>query len=360
MARRGGWRRLGRRRFRYVDSRGRPVQAEAQLERIRALAIPPAWQDVWISPNPSADLQATGVDSAGRRQYLYSERHEELRSREKFDRLLHFARGLPTLRARAESDLRRGPYEPEWACAIAIGVVNKAWFRVGTDRHARASRTYGVTTLRKRHVDVEGDEIRFVFRTKNRALVRRTLRSAPLARELAHLLALDGSRLFRFEREGELVNLTATVLNEYIAARLGNGFTAKDFRTWGGTELAAPELVHAEPARSQAEAKRSIARGIERVAAQLGNTTTVCKRYYVHTAVLEAYASGRLHAEGRGGGARRREARHSAEQLVMRLLASARDPRRSGRRVPLRLVARRLSISIKPRSRAARRATLAR
>ena len=138
MARRGGWRRLGRRRFRYVDSRGRPIADEERLERIRSLAIPPAWDDVWISPNPSADLQATGVDSAGRRQYIYSERRQASRRREKFDRLLDFARGLPTLRASAEHDLRRGPYEPEWACAIAIGVVNKAWFRVGSDRHTRS------------------------------------------------------------------------------------------------------------------------------------------------------------------------------------------------------------------------------
>jgi DNA topoisomerase I len=182
MARRGGLRRLGRQRFRYVDSRGRAVEDEERLERIRALAIPPAWQDVWISPNPSADLQATGVDAAGRRQYIYSERHQAARQREKFDRLLQFATRLPTLRARAESDLRRGPFDPEWACAIAIGVVNKAWFRVGTDRHARASRTYGVTTLRKRHVEIDGDEIRFVFRTKNRALVRRVARRVPPSR----------------------------------------------------------------------------------------------------------------------------------------------------------------------------------
>jgi DNA topoisomerase-1 len=327
MARRGGWRRLGKRRFRYVDSRDRPVRAEAQLERIRSLAIPPAWQDVWISPNPSADLQATGVDSAGRRQYLYSERHEALRRREKFDRLLHFARGLPTLRARAESDLRRGPYEPEWACAIAIGVVNKAWFRVGTDRHARASRTYGVTTLRKRHVDVEGDEIRFVFRTKNRALVRRTLRSAPLARELAHLVALDGSRLFRFEREGELVNLTAAMLNEYIADRLGNGFTAKDFRTWGGTLVAARALAQAEPAKDEREARRIVGGAMRAVASELGNTPAVARDAYVSPAVVHANLAGPTLEDCPA--ARRRPARLSEdERALLRLLrASARRPR---------------------------------
>ena len=271
MARRGGWRRLGRRRFRYVDSRGRAIGDEESLARIRSLAIPPAWENVWISPTAGADLQATGIDSAGRKQYLYSERRRAARQREKFDRLLHFARGLPTLRASAENDLRRGPYEPEWACAIAIGLVNKAWFRVGSDRHTRTSRTYGVTTLRKRHVEVDGDEIHFVFRTKNNALVRRTLRSVPLARELEHLVALDGSRLFRFERDGELVALTAHRLNDYIGERLGDEFTAKDFRTWGGTLVAASELARHGPRGERAGRKAGArARDAARSAASSG------------------------------------------------------------------------------------------
>ena len=327
MARRGGWRRLGRERFRYVDSRGRPVDDEAQLERIRALAIPPAWRDVWISPNPSADLQATGVDSAGRRQYRYSVRHEEKRRREKFDRLLRFASGLPTLRARAESDLGRGPYEFEWVCAIAIGVVNKAWFRVGSDRNARAFRTYGVTTLRQRHVDIEGDEIRFVFRTKNRALVRRTLRSTPLARELAHLVALDGSRLFRFEREGQLANLTASLLNEYIADRLGDGFTAKDFRTWGGTLVAARALTRAGPTDYEGEARRIVAKAMRAVARELGNTPAVARNAYVSPAVVDAYLAGRTLQDYRAG--RRRPARLSDDERALLRLLRASTRRRS-------------------------------
>jgi DNA topoisomerase-1 len=323
MARRGGWRRLGRRRFRYVDSRGRPIDDEEQLERVRLLVIPPAWTDVWISPSPSADLQATGVDAAGRRQYLYSERHQAARQREKFDRLLRFARGLPTLRARAESDLRRGPYEPDWACAIAIGVVNKAWFRVGTDRHARASRTYGVTTLRKRHVEVAGDEIRFVFRTKNHALVRRTLHSVPLARELHHLVELEGSRLFRYEREGELVPLTARFLNEYIVDRLGHGFTAKDFRTWGGTLVAACELARLGPPDDEAEAKRALARVMRKVGLELGNTPAVARAAYVSPAVVDAYLDGRTLEDFRAG-PRSGPARLSMdERALVRLLRAA-------------------------------------
>jgi DNA topoisomerase-1 len=323
MARRGGWRRHGRRRFRYVDSRERAITDEERLARIRSLAIPPAWEDVWISPNPSADLQATGVDAAGRRQYIYSERRRAARQREKFDRLLRFARGLPTLRASAENDLRRGPYEPEWACAIAVGLVNKAWFRVGSDRHTRTSRTYGVTTLRKRHVEVDGDEIHFVFRTKNNALVRRTLRSAPLARELEQLFALDGSRLFRFERDGELVALTAHYLNDYIRERLGDGFTAKDFRTWGGTLVAASELARQGPAASERDAKRVLVLVMRKVARELGNTAAVARESYVSPAVVDAYLEGLTLDDFRGGRARGPARMSVDERALLRLLRAA-------------------------------------
>jgi len=323
MARRGGWRRLGRKRFRYVDSRRRAIADEEHLERIHSLAIPPAWDDVWISPNPSADLQATGVDSAGRRQYIYSERRQALRRREKFGRLLDFARGLPTLRASAEHDLRRGPYEPEWACAIAIGVVNKAWFRVGSDRHTRRSRTYGVTTLRKRHVEVTEDEIRFVFRTKNNALVRRTLQSVRLARELGHLLALDGSRLFRFERDGELVALTAQYLNDYIGERLGDGFTAKDFRTWGGTLVAASELARHGPPESEQDARRVLALVMGKVGRELGNTPAVAREAYVSPLVVDAYLDGRTLEDFRGGRTRDPARMSVDERALLRLLQAA-------------------------------------
>src|ERR687895_1369487 len=217
MPRRGGWRRLGRRRFRYVDSHGRPIEDEAALERIRSLVIPPAWTDVWISPNAGAKLQATGVDAAGRRQYVYHPDFRAAQERAKFERLLHFAKSLPALRSRARRHLELGPYEREWACAIAVTLVNNAWFRVGTDRHARASRTYGITTLTKRHVTIAGDEIRFNFPGKNKRRVTRTVEDAKLARELEHLVELEnGGRLFRYEREGDTFNLTSALLNEYL------------------------------------------------------------------------------------------------------------------------------------------------
>jgi DNA topoisomerase-1 len=323
MARRGGWQRLGQRRFRYVDSRGRPVDDEERLERIRSLAIPPAWRDVWISPNPAADLQATGVDSAGRRQYIYSASYQARRQREKFDRLLHFASRLPDLRARTQSHLRLGPYEEEWACAIAVGIVNKAWFRVGTDRHTRASRTYWVTTLTKRHVDIDGDAIHFRFRTKNKALVQRTLRSPALARELGRLVALDGPRLFRFERDGDIVNLTAPRLNDYIAEHLGNGFTAKDFRTWGGTLVAATELARRGPAQDGDEAKHVLGRVMRKVASELGNTPAVAQASYVSPAVVDAYLGGQTLDDYRPRGGRGPARLSADERALLRLLRAA-------------------------------------
>ena len=299
VARRGGWRRLGRRRFRYVDASGRQIRDEAELERIRSLVIPPAWEDVWISPNPRARIQATGIDAAGRKQYRYHPSYRAAQERAKFERLLHFAEALPRLRRRAARDLRREPLEREWTCALAIGLVNKAWFRVGTDTHARRSRTYGVTTLRKRHVSVVGDEVRFCFRGKNRTLVRRSIRDARLADGVAVLLEVPGSRVFRYERDGELLPLTGQGLNAYLGEQMGEGFTAKDFRTWGGTLLAASELARRGTREDERDATRTIAAVMRTVATELGNTPAVARASYVSPAVLDAYRAGRTIEEFR-------------------------------------------------------------
>jgi DNA topoisomerase-1 len=326
MARRGGWRRLGRRRFRYIDSRSLPIRDEEELERIRALAIPPAWTDVWISPNPRARLQAVGTDAAGRRQYRYHPSFRAAQEREKFERLLHFATSLPALRSRTAQDLRAGPYQREWTCALAVGLINKTWFRVGTDRYARRSRTYGVTTLTKRHVTVQDDVIRFRFRAKNRKLVRRSLRNEALARGVSELLDLpDGSRLFRYRRDGELVNLTSSGLNEYLGEHLGNGFTAKDFRTWGGTLLAALELERHGPPGSEADAKRVLAATMRKVGGELGNTAMVARDSYVSPSVVEAYREGHTLADHRNErGARPRKLTADERALVRLLRARSR------------------------------------
>jgi DNA topoisomerase-1 len=321
VARRGGWRRLGRKRFRYVDARGAAIKDEEAIGRIEALAITPAWTDVWISPSPHARLQATGIDAAGRKQYRYHDSFRAAQERAKFERLLEFANRLPRLRGRTARHLRLDPCEYDWTCALAVGLVNKAWFRVGSERHARSSRTYGVTTLGKRHVTVVGDEITFCFRAKNRRLVRRTIANATLAHGVDELLALPGgSRLFRFERDGELVNLTSPILNAYLAENMGDGFTAKDFRTWGGTLLAAVELERRGAAGSQAEAKRSIARVMRKVGEELGNTAAVARASYVSPVVIDHYEAGRTLADFRSSESSSSSQLTAAESALLVLL----------------------------------------
>ncbi|HEX5799250.1 MAG TPA: hypothetical protein VFY02_04035 [Gaiellaceae bacterium] len=296
MARRGGWRRAGSKgRFRYLDAHGKTITDEAKLERIEALVIPPAWKDVWISPNARAKLQATGVDAAGRRQYLY---HPEFRARQeqaKFDKLVRFAEKLPELRAAMAEHMERDRYDRERVCAIAVRLINLGWFRVGSDRYAKSSRTYGVTTLYRKHVSVRGKRVAFKFRAKHKVLVHTTLVDSELAQAIKDLLALPGGgRLFRYENvNGEIATLSAAVLNAYIQEHLGDEFSAKDFRTWGGTLLAAVALAEHGPPETEAEAKRTLAAVMRSVGEQLGNTPTVARSSYVSPAVVEQYLDGR-------------------------------------------------------------------
>jgi DNA topoisomerase-1 len=292
--RRGGWRRLGRApRFRYVDTRGRPVRDDNALERIASLAIPPAWRDVWISPSPGARLQATGLDRAGRRQYRYHPAYREAQERAKFDRLVRFGELLPGLRENLARHVEVGPYESEWASAVAVTLINRAWFRVGSDRYARAARTYGVTTLHKQHVAVRGRQVTFAFPGKGRNRIRTTLVDEDLAAAVRSLLELrGGSRLFRFERDGETAHLTAAALNDYLGEHMGGGFTAKDFRTWGGTLTAAVALAEHGASESEADRKRVLAAVMRRVGEELGNTPAVARASYVSPAVVEQYRLG--------------------------------------------------------------------
>jgi DNA topoisomerase I len=325
VARRGGWRRRGRKRFRYVNAAGTEIRDEEQLERIRALAIPPAWREVWISPNPRARIQATGIDAAGRKQYRYHPSFRAAQERAKFERLLDFANALPKLRTATSRHLRGEPFEREWTCALAVGLVNKTWFRVGSDRHARGARTYGVTTLTKRHVSVAGDLVEFCFRTKNRRLVRRSIRSVALASGVVKLLELPGgARLFRYERDGELVALTGAELNEYLGEYMGDGFTAKDFRTWGGTLLAASELTRRGPSADEQEARHAIASVMRAVGDELANTPAVARDSYVSPAVIDAYLDGRTLDDFRDVNGRPPRRNLTAdERALVRLLRAA-------------------------------------
>jgi DNA topoisomerase I len=328
MARRGGWRRLGsRKRFRYEDSRGRAITDEAALARIEALRIPPAWKDVWISPRGNAKLQATGVDKAGRRQYLY---HPEYRARQeqtKYDKLVRFAERLPALRTVMDKHLDQEPLSFEWTAALAVRLINEGWFRVGDERYARHYKTFGITTLRKGHVRVRGSRISFRFRAKHRVLCRTVLVDDELAAAMKELLAAPGGRrLFRYRQNGDLVNLGARRLNDYIREHMGEEFTAKDFRTWGGTLLAAVALAEHEPVDTATEAKRAVAAVMRTVGERLGNTPAVARASYVSPAVVEQYLDGRTIDDFRPRHLRVVRARNSEleaeEQALVSLLRS--------------------------------------
>jgi DNA topoisomerase I len=328
MARRGGWRRLGsRNRFRYEDSRGRAITDEAALARIDSLRIPPAWKDVWISPRANAKLQATGVDKAGRRQYLY---HPEFRARQeqaKFDKLVRFAERLPELRTVMAEHMEQEPLSFEWTAALAVRLINDGWFRVGAERYARHYKTFGITTLRKSHVRVRGSRISFRFRAKHRVLCRTVLVDDELSAAVKELLAEPGGRrLFRYRQNGDLVNLGARRLNEYIREHMGEEFTAKDFRTWGGTLLAAVALAEREPAETATEQKRVVAAVMRTVGERLGNTPAVARASYVSPAVVEQYLDGRTIDDFRPRHLRVVSARNSEldqeEQALVSLLRS--------------------------------------
>ena len=290
MSRRGGWTREGRKgRFRYRDARGHRIADEDKLERIESLAVPPAWKDVWISPRPGAKLQATGVDAAGRRQYLYHPDYRAKQEREKFAKLVRFAERLPGLREAMAAHMELDELHPDRVCAVAARLIDVTWFRVGSDRHA----AYGVTTLAKRHVTVRTTSVSFAFRGKHKAWVRRVLVDAELAQALRGFLSVDGGRrLFRYQRNGGLVNLTSRQLNAYLQEHMGEEFTAKDFRTWGGTLTAAIAFAERGPADSAAGAKRAVAAAMRRVGERLGNTPAVCRASYVSPAVIEQYLAG--------------------------------------------------------------------
>jgi DNA topoisomerase-1 len=295
MARKGGWRRKGSRgRFRYVDARGDRITDEEKLERIGSLVIPPAWRNVWISPSATAKLQATGIDAAGRTQYLYHPKFREQQEQAKFERLIQFAERLPDLRSAMSRHMDNELLDRERVSAIATRLINLGWFRVGSERYAKESRTYGITTLRKNHVRVRGHRIAFEFRTKHGAVVRTTLVDDELAEATQQLLELPGGpRLFRYEWEQSLCSLTGARLNDYVRRYLGEDFTAKDFRTWGGTLIAGIAFAEHGPSETEAEAKRAIAAVMRRVGKELGNTPAVARNSYVSPAVIDQYLDGR-------------------------------------------------------------------
>jgi DNA topoisomerase-1 len=283
--------------FTYLDRDGVPVRDEGELRRIRRLAIPPAWTDVWISSSPLGHIQATGRDARGRKQYRYHERWREVRDEAKYGRLSDFAKALPRIRERVDADLARPGIPRERVLATAIRILEETFMRVGNMEYTRANGSFGLTTLRAKHVDVDGSRIVFRFRGKSGKEHEVDVHDRRLARVIARLEQLPGQDLFRYlDDEGELRTIGSDDVNAYLREISNEDLSAKDFRTWAGTVLAARALAELGKARSERIASKRIVQAIDIVSARLGNTRAVCRKCYVHPGILDAYAAGHLPA----------------------------------------------------------------
>ena len=281
--------------FVYFHASGKPVRSNATLQRIRKLAIPPAYSDVWICADARGHLQATGRDARGRKQYRYHAQWRAVRDAAKYDRLGAFADRLPALRAQVSADLALDGLPRRKVVAALVRLLQVSLIRVGNEEYSRSNGSYGLTTLRNRHVRVRGETLRFDFRGKSGKFHSVELCDRRLARIVRQCQDLPGQRLFQFrDPDGAVQSIGSEDVNAYIREFAGEEFSAKDFRTWAGTLLAARALCAADAASSDAERKARIVAAVAQVAAQLGNTPSVCRNCYIHPAVLEAYAAGTL------------------------------------------------------------------
>jgi Topoisomerase IB len=279
----------------YRDAQGGTVTDPKVLDRIRALAIPPAWTDVWICSRANGHIQATGRDVKGRKQYRYHNDWSTARSENKFDRLPAFARALPKLRAKVEHDLSLRGVCKEKVLATAVRLLEITLIRVGNAVYARQNRSYGLTTLHKRHLEVDGAALTFEFRGKSGKDHSVSVRDRRLARVVRALEELPGQHLFKYrDADGDLCPVTSDDVNAYIRQAMGEQFSAKDFRTWAGTVSAARALRDMEPPTSPTDARRKITVCVKAVSGLLGNTPTVCRASYVHPKVFELYEGGEL------------------------------------------------------------------
>jgi DNA topoisomerase-1 len=276
--------------FRYVGPGARAVSDKAQLARFDALRIPPAWRDVHISTNPRAAIQVWGFDARGRKQYKYHPRAVEKGELRKYYRVRQMARDLPSLRSRIQRDSRRKGFSKEKVCAGIVGLISRGFFRVGSEKYQKENNTFGITTMRKSHVLVLDDEtVEFEYRGKRSIAQRNVIVGKDLARFVSELLETPGARLFRYLEEGKWQNVDSRDVNDYIEAIAQFPYTAKDFRTWGGTLRAATVLADLGKGKSQNERKKNVVTAVRLVAAELGNTPTICRKSYVHPVVVMRY-----------------------------------------------------------------------
>ena len=281
--------------FQYFDTEGKLIRDEARLLRIRRLAIPPAYRQVWICPLPNGHIQATGRDDRGRKQYRYHERWRSIRDENKYDRVLVFAAALPKIRRRLQVDLKLPGLKREKVLATVVQLLQRTFIRVGNEEYARQNKSFGLTTMKDHHVRVRGMRLRFRFRGKGGVQHEVDVSDRRIAKIVRKLQDLPGQHLFQyFDDNGNLCEVSSQDVNDYLREITGEDFTAKDFRTWAGTVLTAMALKAQGKFASKKEATMSIKNAITAAAKLLGNTPTICRKCYVHPVVLESYLSGNL------------------------------------------------------------------
>ncbi|HEX7860362.1 MAG TPA: DNA topoisomerase IB [Verrucomicrobiae bacterium] len=290
-----GIRRAGSPKPRFFGPDNKPITDKNTLARIKRLAIPPAWTDVWICAKDNGHLQATGRDARGRKQYRYHPHWRQTRDETKYNRMVDFAKALPKIRARIEWDLNLPGLPREKVLATVIKILETGLIRVGNDEYARTNKSFGLTTMQDRHVDVNGSTIRFQFRGKSGKFHKIDIEDRRLAKIVDHCQAIPGQELFQYIGEdGKPRDITSTDVNEYLREITESDFTAKDFRTWGGTVLAALALQEFKKCDTKKQAKKNLVRAIESVAQRLGNTPAICKKCYIHPEIMNAYLDGTM------------------------------------------------------------------
>jgi DNA topoisomerase I len=288
-------REMGSLGFKYVGTNGRVIRDKAEIARINKLAIPPAWTDVWICPDPRGHIQATGRDARKRKQYRYHPQWRESRDGNKYDRMMAFAEALPKIRQRTNADLAKPGLPREKVLATVVQLLEKSLIRVGNDEYAKKNNSFGLTTMRNRHVQVKGSTVKFTFKGKSGVKHSVGVEDKRLARVVKACQDLPGQELFEyFDDSGERCDVDSGDVNAYLKEITGEDFTAKDFRTWAGTVLACTALQEFEKYESQSQAKKNVLNAIEAVAGMLGNTRAVCRKSYIHPAVLDSYMDGSM------------------------------------------------------------------
>jgi DNA topoisomerase-1 len=317
--------------FEYLDTEGRPIRGQQRLVRIKRLAIPPAWTDVWICPSSNGHIQATGRDARRRKQYRYHDRWREVRDENKFERLANFVRALPNIRRRVAADLKLRGLPREKVLAAIARLLERTFIRIGNEEYARENKSFGLTTIKNRHVTVNGAQMRFCFRGKSGRQHEVDVTDRRIAKIVSRCQDLPGQDLFQYVAEdGELRDVTSQDVNDYLREITGENFTAKDFRTWGGTVLVAIALAAQDRFESSKQAKANVKRAICAVAELLGNTPAICRKCYVHPVVLEAYLgdraiAGLTKATGRSNNINLR----AVERAILKLILRSSETRRT-------------------------------